>query len=418
MIIPKIYQPVWWWLTNDKPPYRNIMIDGGRASGKSTTVAQSLVCEAATRPIMVLCAREFQNSINDSVYKLLAEQIEALGLTGYTLKQDSITHANGSSFIFRGLHNNLQSLKSIEGIDVCWVEEAQTITMESLNVLIPTIRKPDSIIICTWNPLTETDPVMRRFVTEATEETLKQTIHIHSTWHDIKKLLNQTILDLIEADKNTPTYDHVWEGKPLTNTLNQIVTWDMLNDATKRECEDGPTTFGVDVARYGNDRTALAIIKGNQLHQIIPWRHRSITDTADIITKYAVQYQPIQINVDDTGVGGGLTDILKTRHLPVTGINYASKAKSNNYPNVASELWFDFAEQLPTMSINPQLKHLSDLTQELTTREWQLNSKNQRQVQAKKDYKNNNNVGSPDLADAVLLAAYKPLKLPSWDITI
>lgn len=418
MQIARPYRDLWWWLHTETPPYRYYCYSGGRASGKSTAVAQSLILRASVHPITVLCAREFQNSITDSVYKLLTSTIEKLGLQGFEVRRDGISHINGSSFIFRGLHDNIQSVKSIEGIDVCWVEEAQTISKASLTTLIPTIRKTNSTLIFTWNPLTSHDPVWTYFVSTDSEERLHQTCHWHTTFEDVKRLLSQDVIDMIEADRQTADYGHVWLGLPYSDTDNQLISDSMLNEAIRRTALDGPVTFGIDVARYGNDRTALTIKKGNQIETLESWTHASIVDTAERIRLHASQYHPIDIRIDDTGVGGGLTDLLKSWGLPTTGINYAGKPKDPQYPNIASELWFDFATMLPHLSINPQLADLAKLTTELTTRKWQITSRNQRQIESKQNYKNNMNLGSPDLADSLLLACYEPPKLPSWDVAI
>ena len=418
MQIARPYKALWWWLHTETPPYRYYCYSGGRASGKSTAVAQSLILRASVQPITVLCAREFQNSITDSVYKLLTDTIEKFGLQGFEIRRDSIGHINGSNFIFRGLHNNLQSIKSIEGVDVCWVEEAQTISKTSLTTLIPTIRRPDSTLIFTWNPLTSHDPIWTYFISTDSDERLRQTCHWHTTFEDVRRLLSQDVLDMIEADKQTAEYGHVWLGLPYADTDNHLISDDMINRALQREAMDGPTTFGVDVARYGSDRTALTIKTGNRIETLESWTHTSIVDTAERIRLRASQYQPSDIRIDDTGVGGGLTDLLKTYGLPVTGINYAGKAKDQQYPNIASELWFDFATMLPQLSINPQLADLPKLATELTTRKWHITSRNQRQIESKQDYKDSTNLGSPDLADSLLLACYEPPKLPSWDIVV
>lgn len=418
MQIARPYQDLWWWLHTETPPYRYYCYSGGRASGKSTAIAQSLILRASIQPITVLCAREFQNSITDSVYKLLTNTIEEFGLQGFEIRRDGIGHVNGSNFIFRGLHDNIQSIKSIEGIDVCWVEEAQTISKASLTTLIPTIRKPNSTLIFTWNPLTSHDPIWTYFISTDSEERLHQTCHWHTTFEDVRRLLSQDVLDMVEADKQTADYGHVWLGLPYADTNNQLISDTMINEAIQRAATDGPVTFGVDVARYGNDRTALTIKKGNRIESLESWTHASIVDTAERIRLRASQNQPIDIRIDDTGVGGGLTDLLKTYGLPVTGINYAGKAKDQQYPNIASELWFDFATMLPQLSINPQLTDLAKLTTELTTRKWHITSRNQRQIESKQDYKDTMNLGSPDLADSLLLACYEPPQLPSWDVAV
>lgn len=418
MQIARPYQDLWWWLHTETPPYRYYCYSGGRASGKSTAVAQSLILRASVQPITVLCAREFQNSITDSVYKLLTGIIEKFGLQGFEIRRDGIGHVNGSNFIFRGLHDNIQSIKSIEGIDVCWVEEAQTISQASLTTLIPTIRRPNSTLIFTWNPLTSHDPIWTYFITTDSEERLRQTCHWHTTFEDVRRLISQDVLDMIEADRQTADYGHVWLGLPYAATDNQLISDAMINEALQRAATDGPATFGVDVARYGTDRTALTIKQGNRIDTLESWTHSSIVETAERIKLHASQYRPIDIRIDDTGVGGGLTDLLKSWGLPATGINYASKAKDSQYPNVASELWFDFANMLPQLSINPQLTDLAKLTTELTTRKWHITSRNQRQIESKQDYKDTMNLGSPDLADSLLLACYEPPKLPSWDVMV
>ena len=146
--------------------HRFASIRGGRGGAKSWTVARALVIRAAQKKLRVLCAREFQNSIQDSVHKLLDEQIDELGLACiYEVQQASIRCTlTGSEFIFSGLRSNIASIKSKEGIDVAWCEEAQTISHDSWATLIPTIRKEGSEIIATWNPLDDDDPTYQRFV--------------------------------------------------------------------------------------------------------------------------------------------------------------------------------------------------------------------------------------------------------------
>lgn len=354
----------------------------------------------------------------DSVHKLLADIIESFGVKGFEVTRDAIRHINGSMFIFRGLHNNLESIKSIEGVDVCWVEEAQTISKESLTTLMPTIRRPNSTLIFTWNPLTSHDPVWSYFITGDSEERRRQTCHWHTTYNDVRRLLSQDVLDMIRADQQSADFAHIWLGLPYSDTNNQLISDTMINEAVQRKPLTGLVTFGVDVARYGNDRTALCIKQGNRISILESWTHSSIVDTAERIKLRADQYKPVAIRVDDTGVGGGLTDLLKTNGLPVDAINYAGKAKDQQYPNIASELWFDFATMLPSLSINPNLEDFAKLSNELTTRQWKITSRNQRQIESKQDYKDRENLGSPDLADAVLLACYEPPKLPSWDVAV
>lgn len=424
IIIPKAYEDLFFFLQDRKhPPYRYYDYPGGRSSGKSTTVALALILECSQYETRVLCTREFQNSIAESVKQLLADIIKKYELPGFTILKDTITHKNGSVFWFKGLHEDPEStLKGIEGVDRCWIEEAQFITDHSLDVLLPTIRKNGSTIIFTRNPLTPDDAITRRFVTNSSELTAQRTVSHHTTYRDALAagILPEEILTQVEESKNNPDYPHIWEGQPVSQTTNALIDWKLLDEAIKRTPQNkGGISLGVDVARYGNDRTAVAIVQGLHLLNVVSWRKTSITDSADKIQTMFTKYKPTTIKIDDTGIGGGLTDILKDKGLPITPVNYAQKPKQPNlYPKTSDELWFDFANQLPQISINPNIKDLPELKQELTTREWHITTRNLREIQKKQDYKQTHQTGSPDLADAVLLAYYQPAIMPDWNVTV
>lgn len=129
------------WMAAFQTPSRYKVAYGRRGSGKSWVFARKLLMEATKRPVRVLCARELQISIKDSVHRLLSDQIDALGLAGdFEVGQSFIRGNNGSEFIFKGLRHNANEIKSTEGIDICWMEEAQAVSESSWDLLIPTIR--------------------------------------------------------------------------------------------------------------------------------------------------------------------------------------------------------------------------------------------------------------------------------------
>ena len=149
-------------------PYRYKVAYGGRGSGKSWSMARALLLQASNKPLRILCAREVQRSIKQSVHTLLNDQIQALGLGPlYEVLETEIRSRSGSSFSFTGLATNtVESIKSFEGCDVVWIEEAQTVSKKSWDILIPTIRKPDSEIWVSFNPNIDTDDTYQRFVVE------------------------------------------------------------------------------------------------------------------------------------------------------------------------------------------------------------------------------------------------------------
>jgi len=183
---------------------------GGRGGAKSWGVARALLILAAKDPLRILCAREFQTSLKDSVHKLLCDQILALGLeTFYDVTQATIRGKNGSEFNFVGLKNNVANVKSYEGVDICWVEEAQTVSRSSWNTLIPTIRKENSEIWVTFNPELETDETFQRFVVHAPDNAIVQKIN----WSDnpwFPKTLREEKDQLKVRDLQA--YNNVWEG--------------------------------------------------------------------------------------------------------------------------------------------------------------------------------------------------------------
>jgi phage terminase large subunit len=183
---------------------------GGRGGAKSWGVARALLIKAAKEPLRILCAREFMTSMKDSVHKLLCDQINSLNLIGfYEITQNSIRGKNGSEFSFVGLKNNVANVKSYEGVDVCWVEESQTVSRMSWNVLIPTIRKEGSEIWITFNPELETDETYQRFVLNPPADCL--TVKIN--WSDNPWFPETLRLEKDALKSRDPqAYNVVWEG--------------------------------------------------------------------------------------------------------------------------------------------------------------------------------------------------------------
>lgn len=187
---------------------------GGRSSGKSTTVALLLLIKATAQPLRILAAREFQNSIADSVHRLMADLITKYKLPNWDVGREYIRNANGSEIFFKGIRNNAQSIRSLEAIDICYVEEAASISNESLEILLPTVRKAGSYFVFVWNPLTEQDAIWERIFKNPDERTYLKTVN--ST--DIEKLLSPEII--FEREKmrkeNPELFSHVWLGQTLT----------------------------------------------------------------------------------------------------------------------------------------------------------------------------------------------------------
>jgi phage terminase large subunit len=226
-------------------PIRFKIFKGGRGGAKSWNFARALLLLGYQRPLRILCAREMQKSIKESVHKLLVDQIKSMGLSHfYEVLQSEIRGANGTTFAFEGIRLNAANLKSYEGVDICWVEEAQTVSDQSWRDLIPTIRKERCFIHSdsepswaeiwiSFNPLLETDPTYKRFVKNTpTNAILQHTTYRDNPWYP--KPLMAEIEDLKISDYDE--YLHVYEGQCKQN-LEGAIYADQMRELTLRQAE-------------------------------------------------------------------------------------------------------------------------------------------------------------------------------------
>lgn len=203
-------------------PSRYKIIHGGRGSGKSWSVARVLILIARERKCTILCVREIQGSIKESVYQLLSDQIKAFGMENeFTLLSDRIVcRLTGSLFWFEGLYRNDNGIRSKEGVDICWIEEGDSISKESWGFLVPTIRKPKSEIWVTFNPQEATDLIYAEFVLNT-----HPNAHVNkwnfddNPWFKDSPLLDEMIHMRKVDPKNAR---HVWDGFPRDRSVAAV----------------------------------------------------------------------------------------------------------------------------------------------------------------------------------------------------
>ena len=193
-------------------PKRYKICLGGRGSGKSWTMCRLLILLAADKPIRVLCARETQKSIQESVHRELKDQISLLGLDSFfEVQENKILGKNGSDFTFIGIRQqSIANIKSYSGVDICFIEEAAVVTDRSWDVLIPTIRKPGSEIWIAFNPELDSDPTYRRFVLNPPDDSMVIEIN-HSDNPFFPETLEKERLEWLKRDPEG--YKNIWEGK-------------------------------------------------------------------------------------------------------------------------------------------------------------------------------------------------------------
>jgi phage terminase large subunit len=244
--LPVALQPLFY-------PARYKIIHGGRGGAKSWSIGRVLVSLGAVRPLRILCGREYQTSIADSVHKLLGEQIVNLGLLDcYDIQQARILGINGTEFLFKGMRHNIREIKSTEGIDIAWIEEAQVVSEESWEVLIPTIRKTNSEIWASFNPVEKTDPTYQRFIVNTPPDALV----IKVGWQD-----NPWFPEVLRREKDYlkrvdyEAYMHIWEGEPRTIS-DAVILKGKYKVRPFETPEDAEFLFGVDWG-FAKDPTVL-----------------------------------------------------------------------------------------------------------------------------------------------------------------
>jgi len=228
---------------------------GGRGSAKSYTVALMAAVWGYAEPMRILCARELQVSIRESMHAEISAAIKAHPWLDahYEIGEHFIRGRNGTEFLFRGLRHNISAIKSMSAIDLCIVEEAEDVPEASWIDLLPTIRAPRSEIWVVWNPRTDGSPVDKRFRKNPPADALA----VEMNWRD-----NPAFPAVLEAQRqhdqarmDPATYAHIWEGAYLTNSDAQVLAGKVsVREFEPGEGWDGPY-FGLDFG-FAQDPTA------------------------------------------------------------------------------------------------------------------------------------------------------------------
>lgn len=293
--------------------YRELALYSGRGAGKSWAVAEYLVIMAYSQKLRILCTREVQNSIADSVLKLLSDTIHRYGLSQYFDIQRSAIYCteSGSEFIFKGIARNAHSIKSMENINICWLEEAQTTSKESLEILLPTIfRNKGAKVIYTYNPRTSADAVYVRFHGEVLP---LGAIVKKFDWRDNRYFSEAMREEMEFAKKHDPEMAmHIWEGElcPSPNDIAVIpLGWLMqCVDAhlkLKLKLPDGCKYVGLDFADGGSDKSALALRQGPLLIDAFEFEEKYVNQSVARANSYAKLHGAYRVHFDSIGIGAG-----------------------------------------------------------------------------------------------------------------
>lgn len=284
-------------------PARYKVAYGGRGSGKSWGYARALLIQAAAEPLRILCTREVQESIRDSVHALLTDQIERLGLgSHYQVLRDEIRGANGSRFLFAGLSDlTAESIKSFEGVDRVWCEEARSITKRSWSILIPTIRQSGSEIWATFNPELDSDETYLRFVVNPPPDCVSAELN----WRDNPWFAEPLISErehayrVAQATGGMDDYNNIWEGKVRSAVEGAIYAREVAASVEGRRIRDVPHDTLLRTHTIWdlgwNDQTSILFVQrvGSEIRVIdyIEESHRPLSWYAQEIEKRGYRYR-------------------------------------------------------------------------------------------------------------------------------
>lgn len=406
-------------------PFRHKGMSGGRGGLKSWHTAAALLKLCQEGYERILGTREIQNTIKDSVHHLFERLINTYNFENFKVTETYIENLKtGAHVNYKGLLRNIHSAKSFEGYTRCWIEEAQSLSIESLDMLIPTMREAGSEIWYTWNPYSEEDAVMEKVFKYADQD--PDVWHLKINLMDVpeifqsKELMNEMRKD---KERDYQKYLHIWEGEPVGQAPQAIMSIIDIKKAMERDLvinENDEIQNGADIAREGDDRIAFYQRQGFKTLKYKVHYKLKTPETERRLKGFIGENKRNLTNIDMGSMGSGIHDHLLEDGYNVNGIDFGGRRKLKRpdlYYDIATEMWMEFADKLSMVDIpdDPELKN------ELAKRQFFYKDVSRKEgsrmvdytvkkVESKEDYKKRE-TKSPDKADGIIQAYYQPKQI-------
>lgn len=428
---------------------------GGRGGGKSQSVADLLIARVDLKAEKVLCGREFQNSIEESVHSIIESEIDRLEVGGFDVQATKVVHDNGGGFIYKGLARNPDSIKSLHGTNIVWVEEAQTLSDRSIKLLTPTIREAGSEIWMTANPRYSDDPFSQRFI-KPWEAKLRRDGYYEDDDH-IVVLINyydnpwfpaelERERKLDKAIKTKAEYDHIWLGHYDDTVGGAIITPEWFDTAVDAHKKLGIDPIGIEVVSHdpsdqGADAKGLCYRHGILIKDAQFQDFGDVNEGCDWALEYAIEKRADQFIWDGDGMGVALRrqvgDKLRGKNITPnmfqgsTGVDFpnvvyepiveSSKPKTNiqTFRNKRAQYYWELRDRFyrthkavvdgkyldPTklISISSNIKSLDVLRSEICRIPLKPNALGLIQIMSKEEMRRKG-IPSPNVADAVMMS--------------
>lgn len=389
--------------------YRYYLADGGRGSGKSQSLARIILYICEKRKVRVCCGRETQNSIEESVYRLFVDLIRAWGLNFRITSSKIIHNVTGSEIVFKGFRENgVENTKGMEGFDILWVDEAQTLTKRTIDVVIPTIRKPNSVIWFSMNRFVRNDPVYEFCVSR------ENCLHIHIDYFE-NPFCPQELKDEAEICKrnNESEYRHIWLGEPMSQADDYLFNFDKLGKM-KTIVPWGDIGFmpqrviGIDFAAQGNDLSVATVIdRVSQVHWKVikqeAWSEADAMVSTGKIVNLLSQYKPTAATIDVGGMGYVVFNRLQELGIRINPFNGAEQqGVPQEYGNTRAWGYYTLNEYINNEWL---LMDSEETIKELEEIRFKYKSNGERLIMSK-DEMRKQGIHSPDRADSLMMAVF------------
>lgn len=388
--------------------YRYYLADGGRGSGKSQGFARLILYVCEKRKVRVCCGRETQNSIEDSVYRLLVDLINQFGLNFDVFSNKIVHRETGSEIIFRGFRENgVENTKGMEGFDIVWIDEAQLLSKRTIDVVIPTIRKPKSVIWFSMNRFVRNDPVFEFCLSRP------NCLHVHIDYFE-NPFCTQELIDEANICRqlNEKDYRHIWLGEPMEQASDYLFNSAKLEKMAKIEPFGDmflpQRVMGIDFAAQGSDlsvATVLDRVSQTQWKVTVQehWSEPDAMVSTGKIVNLLGQYRPTAAALDVGGMGYVVFNRLQELGVRINPFNGAEQqGVPAEYGNTRAWGYYTLNEYINNEWI---IMDSPATEKELLDIRFKYKSNGERLI-VSKDEMRKQGIHSPDRADSLMMAVF------------
>lgn len=396
--------------------YSLFLIEGGRGSGKTHSIGRIILYIGEKRKVRVCVGRVIKDSVKQSVLELFKNLIEQYNLD-WDISENQITHRKtGSVIFFKGFREQeIVNIKGLEGVDILWIDEAETVTKRAVDVIVPTIRKPNSIIIFTMNRYVKSDAVYQYCTSRS------NCFHVHINYFENPYCPQKLIDEANECkEKNLADYNHIWLGLPMDQGANYLVSSEKIEKAMNlkwnAEQHQSNSIMSVDLSASGGDLCVAKLLVQQSTNvwediETVTWSEKDTDITKGKIMSLYAKWKPNFLIGDADGLGYPIICSLKNSLENVVAFRGAMSARNPQNGNARTDGYMALKEMLEGEFIKLNCYNTARQIEYIRVRHGKNNPK--LFILDKHDIRKEQNE-SPDFADALMMAVYGMYYYPQY----